>query len=100
MDPTGMMIITLPIFLPVIKSLGFDPVWFGVLFTINVEMGYLTPPFGINLFYMKMLVPKGITMGDIYRSISPFLVIQAICLLLVILFPDLILWLPEKMMGM
>ncbi len=99
MDPTGMMIITLPIFLPVIRSLGFDPVWFGVLFTINVEMGYLTPPFGINLFYMKMLVPKGITMGDIYKSISPFIVIQAICLLIVIIFPELVLWLPEMMMG-
>ena len=57
-----------PVFVPVIKSLGFDPLWFGVLFIMNMEMGYLTPPFGFNLFYMKAIAPPGVTMGDIYRS--------------------------------
>ncbi|MBU1277047.1 MAG: TRAP transporter large permease subunit [Proteobacteria bacterium] len=97
LDPAGVIMITTPVFLPIVNQLGFDPVWFGVLFVINMEMAYLTPPFGFNLFIMKGVVPPNISMGDIYRSIIPYVVLQAICLILVIVFPQLVLWLPQHM---
>lgn len=97
MDPLGIIMITVPIYIPIITQLGFNPLWFGIVFTVNTEMAFLTPPFGFTLFYMKALVPKGITMGDIYRSIIPFVLLQATGLILVIIFPQLALWLPSKM---
>jgi tripartite ATP-independent transporter DctM subunit len=97
LDPAGIIMICTPVFVPVIKSLGFDPLWFGVLFIMNMEMGYLTPPFGFNLFYMKAIVPKEITMNDIYRSIVPFVFLQAVGLIIVIIFPEIALWLPQQM---
>jgi len=99
MDPGGIIMITTPIFVPMIKMLGFDPVWFGVLFIINMEMAYLTPPFGFNLFYMKAIVPKDISMVDIYRSIVPFVILQATCLAIVVMFPQIVLWLPSMLFG-
>lgn len=95
LDPNGIIMITAPIFFPIIHSLGFDPVWFGVLFVINMEMGYLTPPFGFNLFYMQAVVPKGIVMADIYRSVIPFVLLQFLGLVLCMVFPDIILYLPK-----
>ena len=65
--------ITTPIYVPVMRALGFDIVWYGILFTMNLEMAYLTPPFGGNLFYLKGVVPKSVSMMDIYRSAIPFL---------------------------
>lgn len=97
LDPAGVIMITTPVFIPIVNKLGFDPVWFGILFIINMEMAYLTPPFGFNLFIMKGVVPRSISMGDIYRSIIPFVLLQAVCLILVILFPQLALWLPTNM---
>ena len=91
-DPIGIMMICIPIFVPIIKSLGFDAVWFGVLFTINLELAYITPPFGVNLFYMKSIVPPDITMLDIYKSIVPFVILEVIGLVLVMIFPQLALW--------
>jgi tripartite ATP-independent transporter DctM subunit len=99
LDPGGIIMICTPVFVPVIKALGFDAIWFGLLFIVNMEMAYLTPPFGFNLFYMKAIVPKEISMGDIIRSIIPFVGIQALCLVIVILFPELALWLPRKLIG-
>ncbi|MFC1916134.1 TRAP transporter large permease subunit [Chloroflexota bacterium] len=96
-DIIGICMITLPIFSPIIVSLGFDPLWFGIVFMVNMEMAYLTPPFGHNLFYLKGVAPKEVTMGDIYRSVSPFVALQAIGLAIVILFPQLSLWLPSLM---
>lgn len=96
-DPAGIIMITTPVFVPIINQLGFDPLWFGILFVINMEMAYLTPPFGFNLFIMKGVVPPEISMGDIYRSIFPFVALQAICLILVMIFPQLALWLPAQM---
>ncbi|OPY86302.1 MAG: Sialic acid TRAP transporter permease protein SiaT [Smithella sp. PtaU1.Bin162] len=95
LDPAGIIMICTPVFVPVITSLGFDPLWFGVLFVMNMEMGYLTPPFGFNLFYMKAIAPAGTTMGDIYRSIVPFVILQGVGLIIVILFPQIALWLPK-----
>lgn len=98
-DPGGIIMITTPIFVPLIKMLGFDPIWFGVLFIINMEAGYLTPPFGFNLFYMKSIVPPGISMGDIYRSVIPFVAIMMICLVILVIFPQIALWLPNLIFG-
>lgn len=98
-DPIGIMMITLPVFAPLVEQLGFNMVWFGILFTINMELAYITPPFGFNLFYMKGVVPSSITMGDIYRSIVPFVVLEMIGLALVMVVPQLALWLPGTMLG-
>lgn len=95
LDPLGIMIITAPIFFPIIVSLGFDPVWFGVLFVVNMEMAFLTPPFGFNLFYMRSCVPPNISMGDIYRAVIPFIILQAVGLAIMMAFPELITWLPN-----
>ncbi|OHD71873.1 MAG: TRAP dicarboxylate transporter subunit DctM [Spirochaetes bacterium RBG_16_49_21] len=95
LDPVGIIMICTPVFVPVIKSLGFDPLWFGVLFIMNMEMGYLTPPFGFNLFYMKAIAPEGVTMTDIYRSIVPFVALQGLALAIVIIFPQIALYLPN-----
>ena len=97
LDPAGIIMICTPVFVPVIKSLGFDPLWFGVLFIMNMEMGYLTPPFGFNLFYMKAIAPPGVTMGDIYRSVVPIVALQALALVIVILFPEIALWFPRML---
>lgn len=96
-DPLGIMIITAPLFFPIVISMGFDPVWFAVLFVVNMEMAFLTPPFGFNLFYMRSVAPPSITMFDIYRSVIPFVLLQLFGLILMMIFPDLIMWLPEMM---
>lgn len=97
LDPAGIMMITAPIFLPVVKAHGFDPVWFGILFSINMEIGYMTPPFGFNLFYLKGIVPPSITMVDIYRSVIPYTLVELVGLGLVMAFPSIATWLPGKL---
>uniref|UniRef100_A0A7C4MQ64 TRAP transporter large permease subunit n=1 Tax=Desulfatirhabdium butyrativorans TaxID=340467 RepID=A0A7C4MQ64_9BACT len=97
LDPAGILMLTTPIFVPIITKLGFDPLWFGILFVVNMEMAYITPPFGFNLFIMKAIVPPKIQMMDIYRSVYPFVILQAICLVLVMMFPQLATWLPDLM---
>ena len=98
LDPVGIMLITLPVFLPIVQSMGFDPVWFGILFVINMEIGYMTPPFGFNLFYLRSVAPPGVTMLDIYKSITPFVLLQALALVLMMIFPELITWLPNQLL--
>ncbi len=97
LDPVGIIMITTPVFIPVIKALGFGTLWFAILFVVNMEMAYLTPPFGFNLFYMRAVAPPGTTMGDIYRSIFPFVLLQMLGLALIIIFPQIALWLPQTM---
>jgi len=97
MDDTAMLLIVAPLYIPILKSLGFDLVWFGVLYTVNVEMAFLTPPFGYSLFIMKAIAPKEITIGDIYRSVLPFVGVIAIGLALLMAFPQIAMWLPNKM---
>lgn len=96
MDPWSIMILSIPIFVPLMESLGFDTLWFGVLFIMNMELGFLTPPMGPNLFYMKGIVPKDITMVDIYRSVFPFLGLQAVGMAICMIFPGTILFLASK----
>ena len=99
MEPTAIIVIFSPIFLPVVEAAGLDPVWFGVLFIVNMQMGMLTPPFGYNLFYLRAVAPPSVTILDIYKSIIPFVILQAIGLILCIVFPQIILWLPQAMLG-
>ncbi len=98
MSAVPMMMITLPIFMPLIDVLGFNPVWFGILFLINIEMGQTTPPFGLLLFVMKGVAPKGTTMGDIYKAGIPFLVCDLATMGLIMAFPILATWLPNLML--
>lgn len=97
LDPAGIILITIPIFIPIVRALGFDTLWFGVLFVMNMEMAYLTPPFGFNLFVMRGVAPEDITMGDIYWAIWPFVGLQAIGLILVMIWPEIGTWLPQRM---
>ena len=95
LDDTAILFICLPIYLPIIQELGFDPIWFGILYLLNMQMAYLTPPFGYCLFMMKAVAPPDISMIDIYKSTTPFVLIQALGLVFVIIFPGLALWLPR-----
>lgn len=97
METAGICLITVPVFMPIVDALGFDPYWFGVLFVVDSEMGLLTPPFGMTLFWLKGVVPPGITLFDIYRSIWPFVAVQGFCLILIMYTPQLALWLPSLM---
>ena len=96
-DTVGIIMITVPVFVPIIKELGFDPVWFGVLFIVNMEMGFLTPPFGYNLFYLKGVAPPDVTTGDLYRSVLPFIALMVVGLAIFIAFPWTILALPNAL---
>jgi len=97
MSVVAVMMITTPIFMPVVYALGFDPVWFVVIFLLNMEMGQTTPPFGLSLFVMKGVAPPDTTMGDIYRAAMPFLYCDLIAMALIIAFPAVALWLPGLM---
>jgi len=94
-----MLALTIPIYLPLLVELGFNPIWFGVLFMVNIQIGYLTPPFGYCLFYMKGVAPPEISMEDVYRSILPYITLQWVGVLLVMFFPQLALWLPQRIFG-
>jgi len=96
-DPAGMCMICAPVFVPIVEALGFDPVWFGILFIVNSGMAYITPPFGFNLFYMKSLVPPDMGMGEIYKSVYPYVACQMVVLILVMFFPQIGMWLPTRM---
>lgn len=97
MDVVAIMMVTLPIFMPVVDSLGFDPVWFCVLFLLNIEMAMTTPPFGMSLFVMKGVAPAGTTMQDIYIAGIPFLLLDLLVMILIFVFPPLAVWLPAVM---
>lgn len=97
LDWLGILLLTIPIFVPIIIKLGFDPVWFGVLFVMNMQLSYLTPPFGPAIFYLKGVTPPDITTGDLIGSVWPFLGLQLLGLVLVMIFPQIALWLPSMM---
>ncbi|WP_010321756.1 TRAP transporter large permease [Marinobacterium stanieri] len=88
-----------PLFTPIAVSLGYDPIWFGILMILNIEIAVQTPPYGFALFYLKGIAPPGVTMGEIYKSVIPFICIKLAVLILCMMLPDLVLWLPNKLMG-
>lgn len=97
LDEIGIILLCVPVFLPIINAFDFDPIWFGVLFLITAQMAYITPPFGYTLFYIKGVLPAGIGMETVYRAIVPFLLLQMIALVLFMIFPDLVTWLPNQL---
>ncbi len=97
LDEIGIILLCVPVFLPVIDFLGFDRLWFGVLFLVSAQMAYISPPFGYTLFYMKGVLPPNIGMGTVYRAIVPFIALQALGILICVIFPELVLWLPQSM---
>jgi len=94
-DWVGILMLTIPLFGPIIRKLGFDPIWFGVLMSVNLQMSFLTPPFGMSLFYLKSVAPPECSTVDVWKSALPFLGLQFIGLLLCMLFPEIILWAPK-----
>ena len=96
-DVVPIMMMTIPIFMPIILQLGYDPIWFACLNLVNMSMANLTPPFGMVLFVMKGVAPKGTTMQEIYSSVMPFIIVDVIVIVLMIAFPSAILWLPNAM---
>ncbi len=99
LDDTAMLVIVAPLYVPLVKVLGFDLIWYGVLYTITCQIAYMTPPFGYNLFLMRAMAPPEVSLIDIYRSIIPFVGVMLIALILVMVFPQIALWLPEWHYG-
>ncbi len=97
MDDWAIIMLCTPLFIPIIDTLGIDKVWFGVLFIVNIQIAYLTPPFGFVLFWLKSVLPSNVTMGDVYRSVGPFIVLQVVGLCLIFFFPSIATWLPEQL---
>jgi len=95
LDDTAMLVIVAPLYVPLVGALGFDLIWYGVLYTITCQIAYMTPPFGYNLFLMRAMAPPEITITDIYRSIIPFVAVMIFGLTLVMVFPEIALWLPK-----
>ena len=95
LDDTAMLVIVAPLYVPLIIALGFDPIWYGVLYTITCQIAYMTPPFGYNLFLMRAMAPKEINLMDIYRSIIPFVLVMCLGLAIVMIFPEIATWLPD-----
>jgi len=95
LDDTAMLVIVAPLYVPLVAALGYDLVWYGVLYTITTQIAYMTPPFGYNLFLMRAMAPPQISLTDIYRSIVPFVLVMVVALALVMVFPQIALWLPN-----
>lgn len=96
LDDTAMLVIVAPLYVPLVGALGFDLIWYGVLYTITTQIAYMTPPFGYNLFLMRAMAPPEISLMDIYSSIIPFVIAMVVALTLVMVFPQIALWLPES----
>ena len=99
LDEIGIILLCVPVFLPVVQFLGFDPLWFGILFLVSAQMAYITPPFGYTLFYLKGVMPSDIGMETVYGAIIPFVLLQLLGLVICAAWPELVLWLPRTMVG-
>ncbi|MEL6464371.1 MAG: TRAP transporter large permease subunit [Pseudomonadota bacterium] len=99
LDDTAMLVIVAPLYVPLVGALGFDLIWYGVLYTITTQIAYMTPPFGYNLFLMRAMAPPDITLKDIYSSILPFVLVMVVALATIMTFPEIALWLPGYVYG-
>ena len=99
LDDTAMLVIVAPLYVPLVGVLGFDLIWYGVLYTITTQIAYMTPPFGYNLFLMRAMAPPEISLRDIYTSIVPFVLVMVVALTLIMAFPDIAMWLPNYVYG-
>ena len=100
LDDTAMLVIVAPLYVPLVGAMGFDLIWYGVLYTITTQIAYMTPPFGYNLFLMRAMAPPEITLRDIYVSIIPFVLVMTLALALVMIFPQIATWLPDTVYGL
>jgi tripartite ATP-independent transporter DctM subunit len=98
-DSIAIIMITVPIFFPIIRALNFDPVWFGVVFTIAIVIGFITPPFGYNLFYMRAILPPEVSTKTIYRAVMPYIPLSILVMALCLAFPKLVLIIPQLLIG-
>ncbi len=98
LDGLGMMLLTLPFVFPIIQALGFDPIWFGVIMTIMIEIGLLTPPVGLNCYVLAQIAPH-ISLGEIFRGVTPFVILTLLCVAALTIWPEIALWLPQQMFG-
>ncbi len=99
LDDTAMLVIVAPLYIPLVRALDFDLIWFGVLYTITCQVAYITPPFGYNLFLMRAMAPNEVSLADIYRSIIPIVAIMILTLAIIMAFPQIALWLPQQVYG-
>lgn len=99
LEPISIILIMIPVVMPIIQSLGHDPIWFCILFLVVLQTSYLTPPMAPSIFYLRGIAPPEITLRDMYRGVVPFIVLQVLTLGLVIAFPALALWLPAQLLG-
>ena len=99
LDDTAMLVIVAPLYVPLVDALGFNLIWYGVLYTITTQIAYMTPPFGYNLFLMRAMAPPEITLRDIYRSIIPFVGVMIVALAIIMIFPEIALWFPAYVYG-
>ncbi len=99
MDWIGILLLTMPIFVPIVVDFGYSPIWFGILFCMNMQVSYLTPPFGPAAFYLKGVAPPEISLQDIYNSLWPFIGLQVLAIMIVLFFPGFALWLPRLVYG-
>lgn len=99
LDDTAMLVIVAPLYIPLVKSLGFNAIWFGILYTITCQIAYITPPFGYNLFMMRAMAPPEVTLIDIYKSIVPFFFLMVLTVIILMVFPQIALWLPNWYSG-
>jgi TRAP-type mannitol/chloroaromatic compound transport system permease large subunit len=99
LDWISIVLIFLPLFTPLIKAAGFDPVWFCILFLIMIQTSYLTPPMAPAIFYLRAVAPPEITIRNMYRGVVPFIALQVVTLFIVLAFPILVTWLPSVMLS-
>jgi tripartite ATP-independent transporter DctM subunit len=95
LDDTAMLVIVAPLYIPLVGALDFSLIWFGILYTLTCQVAYITPPFGYNLFLMRAMAPPDVTLGDIYRSIIPFFFLMVLTIIVILVFPQVALWLPD-----
>jgi TRAP-type mannitol/chloroaromatic compound transport system permease large subunit len=96
-DVVGLVVLTVPIFAPVIVGLGYDPLWFGILFNMTIQIGFLSPPFGYGMFYLKAVAPPDVSTLDLYRSVAPFIGLQELAMAIIMVFPPIATYLPSLM---
>ena len=94
-----MLLIFVPIFVPIVIKIGFDPIWFSILFLVVIQTSYLTPPMAPAIFYLKGIVPREIKVSDMFSGVVPYIILQLIGIAVLMLLPQIALWLPEMMIG-
>jgi C4-dicarboxylate transporter, DctM subunit len=99
LDPGAILMLVMPLALPVLRAAEIDLIWFGIIFTINMELGMITPPFGMNLFIMKGIAPRSVRMNDIVMGAVPFMILELVAIAILIIWPEIALWMPQQLMG-